>query len=619
MAGTALDILHKSNTMQPFQNALKQFFCAMGGRHADVVGDQQVVPEYLARMSAWVLETMARLKSHLISLDSCMPAAFLDASSATVGFAGSYSGSVSIHCSMLLAGKLASRMTGLDSSGEHEGFHDALGEMTMVLAGEIKQALSAGGLDIQLSTPSIVSGSHYLLSEAKHHQRVTVCLQIEGEPLYVALVAERNSLLQAAAAELRSKREWLTLALEGGSLGLWEWNLVTGKTQYSNEWASMLGYQVDDLIPDSATWESLIHPDDLPLVQAALHAHLSGHSSGYEIEHRLLNRAGAWCWILSRGRVMQRQDDGTPLLIAGTHLDISERKTMEQALRESQKQMQVMNEQLERRVTEEVKKNREKDGMLQQQEKLASIGQLAAGVAHEINNPMGFIMSNLNTLKEYAASLKQYCQAVDQNLTDRDSSLLQEVRKQLDLDYILDDLQPLLAESSEGAERVRRIVLDLKDFARTDEQNMHEADLNQLIQSTINIVRNELRYVAELDLQLGELPPVTCHPQQINQVISNLLVNAAHAIEQQGVITIRSWHEAGHVLLSVSDTGKGIAAELLGRIFDPFFTTKDVGKGTGLGLSISYDIVKKHNGQITVASEQGLGTTFTVSLPLLVA
>ena len=268
------------------------------------------------------------------------------------------------------------------------------------------------------------------------------------------------------------------------------------------------------------------------------------------------------------------------------------------------------------KVAEEVGKNREKDSMLLHQEKLASIGQLAAGIAHEINNPIGFIMGNLNTLKEYVTSLQKYCRVVDEVLPESSRSTLQEFRKQLDLDYILDDLQPLLTESTEGAERVRRIVLDLKDFARSDAQEMYEADLNQLIQSTINIVRNELKYVAQLDLQLGELPPVICHPQQINQVISNLLVNAAHAIEQKGVITVCTWREGRFVVLSVADTGKGVLPENLTRIFDPFFTTKEVGKGTGLGLSISYDIVKKHDGEITVESQMGVGTTFTVKFPV---
>ena len=260
------------------------------------------------------------------------------------------------------------------------------------------------------------------------------------------------------------------------------------------------------------------------------------------------------------------------------------------------------------------------DEQLRQSDKLASIGQLAAGVAHEINNPIGFIISNLETLKGYLEPLQQYISFTEslyrQRSTAEEQQLLDDMAARLDIAFILQDLPPLIAESSEGADRVKQIVFDLKDFARPDENSLKEADLNRLIQSTVNIVRNELKYVAQLDLQLGELPPLVCIPQQINQVIANLLVNAAHAITHQGSITVRSWTEAECALFSIADTGHGIPEELLNKIFDPFFTTKEVGKGTGLGLTISYDIVHKHGGEISVNSASGVGTIFTIRLPL---
>ena len=275
---------------------------------------------------------------------------------------------------------------------------------------------------------------------------------------------------------------------------------------------------------------------------------------------------------------------------------------------------------LEKLVEHEVRKNREKDALLLQKDKMASIGQLAAGVAHEINNPMGFIMSNLGTLGKYAAVELQYLHALEKVLKtfcpEEQQAELEDLSTRLDLPFILEDLSLLISESLEGAERVRRIVLDLKDFARLDEDSIKETDLNHCVQSTVNIVRNEIRYVAELDLQLGAIPLVICNPQQINQVIANLLVNAAQAIEERGRITVNTTHDGDQVLLTVTDTGHGIPAEIRTRIFDPFFTTKDVGKGTGLGLSISYNIVRKHGGEISVESELGVGTSFTVRLPI---
>jgi two-component system NtrC family sensor kinase len=193
---------------------------------------------------------------------------------------------------------------------------------------------------------------------------------------------------------------------------------------------------------------------------------------------------------------------------------------------------------------------------------------------------------------------------------------LAELRKSLDLTYILNDLESLLSESLEGADRVKQIVHDLKDFARMDETTVTETDLNQCVRSTVNIVRNELKYVAQLDLQLGELPLVTCNPQQINQVITNLLVNAAQAIEGHGTITVTTQQVERQVVLTIADTGSGIPPEVMKRIFEPFFTTKPVGKGTGLGLTISYDMVRKNGGEISVESEPGKGTTFTITLPV---
>jgi two-component system NtrC family sensor kinase len=256
-----------------------------------------------------------------------------------------------------------------------------------------------------------------------------------------------------------------------------------------------------------------------------------------------------------------------------------------------------------------------------QQEKMASIGQLAAGVAHEINNPMGFISSNLNTLVKYMERLTAFIHAQSEAIESLQGlNLVQEIkdkRKALKIDYVIDDVRKLISESMDGAERVRTIVQNLKSFSRVDDAESKHADINECITSTINIVWNELKYKASLVKDLGVIPLTRCHPQQINQVFMNLLVNAAQAIEKQGEITVRTWHENDSIYAQVTDSGCGMAPEVLKQIFEPFFTTKEAGKGTGLGLSITYDIIKKHNGEITATSEEGKGTTFTVRLPVV--
>lgn len=257
---------------------------------------------------------------------------------------------------------------------------------------------------------------------------------------------------------------------------------------------------------------------------------------------------------------------------------------------------------------------------LLQSEKLASIGQLAAGVAHEINNPICFVNSNLGTLKDYAAKLLELL-AVYESCDVRlqaDSEMaarVQQARRAADIDFLRTDMAPLIEESLEGTERVRVIVQDLRDFSRVGENVWEWANLHSCIDSTLNVVRNEIKYKADVVRDYGELPLVECLPSQLNQVFMNLLVNAAQAIETHGTITIRTRAEGDAVRIAVSDTGAGIAAENLARIFDPFFTTKPVGKGTGLGLSLCYGIVERHGGRIEVDSTPGCGSTFTVVLP----
>ncbi|MFA5074283.1 MAG: ATP-binding protein [Nitrospirota bacterium] len=255
-----------------------------------------------------------------------------------------------------------------------------------------------------------------------------------------------------------------------------------------------------------------------------------------------------------------------------------------------------------------------------QQDKMASIGQLAAGVAHEVNNPMGFIASNLNTLNKYMEKIMSYIQELTASLEQTNSAPLiegiRELRTKQKIDFIREDAQKLIGESLEGAERVKVIVQNLKNFSRVDQSEAKYADINECMESTIRIVWNELKYKTTVKKEYGDIPPLFCYPQQLNQVFMNLLVNAAHAIETRGEITIKTWAKDESVFISIADTGCGISEENLPKIFEPFFTTKEIGKGTGLGLSITFDIIKKHTGEIMIQSEVNKGTTFTIRIPI---
>jgi len=267
-------------------------------------------------------------------------------------------------------------------------------------------------------------------------------------------------------------------------------------------------------------------------------------------------------------------------------------------------------------------KLQEAQEQLLQSEKLAAIGQLAAGVAHEINNPIGYISSNMRTLEGYIDNLISVIRVYEgaEGALQEKTELLQSIRsvkEKVDLEYTKGDCVSLLHESQEGIERVKKIVQDLKDFSRTGETAWQWTDIHLGLDSTLNIVNNEIKYKAEVIKEYGALPEVECVPSQLNQVFMNMLVNAAHAIEERGAITIRtSQMDEEWISIEISDTGKGIEKAHLPKLFDPFFTTKPVGKGTGLGLSLAHGIVTKHGGRIEVESEPGKGTTFRVVIPV---
>lgn len=259
-------------------------------------------------------------------------------------------------------------------------------------------------------------------------------------------------------------------------------------------------------------------------------------------------------------------------------------------------------------------------GQLIQSEKMASLGQLAAGVAHEINNPIGFVMSNMASLKEYSQAIKAYMDKVlpyVQKPSNESRSYLLNLAENEDYGFVLEDIFNIVKDVEEGLIRVKDIVANLKHFARIDDAESEPFDINENIESTIKVAWNEIKYHTALHKELADhLPQALGHPSQINQVILNMLVNAAQAIEQEGDIWIRTYLQENNIAIEIQDTGCGMSDEVKAKIFDPFFTTKPVDVGTGLGLSISYGIIEKQGGKIDVQSEVGKGTCFKILLPI---
>jgi two-component system, NtrC family, sensor kinase len=362
-----------------------------------------------------------------------------------------------------------------------------------------------------------------------------------------------------------------------------------------------LGYSLEELPTTlKAVVDDLVHPDDRARLFTTFTEYLPGTNGNFEIEFRMQCKDGSWRWIHSKGRTVDRAPDGRVLRIAGVHIDVTERKDAERRLAAA--------------------------------ERLESIGRLAAGVAHEINTPVQFVSDNVQFMRTSMAEIDTVIQTYRglQRAAQSGGDVLAAARlaadteRAADLDYLMEDVPRAIDSSIDGLERIGTIVRSMREFAHPDQEQKGFADLNRAIQSTLMIAKNEYKYVAEIDTQLGELPPVSCHLGEINQVILNLLVNASHAIADVvkdtanlGKLTVRTRLDGNDVEISIADTGTGIPEVARDKIFEPFFTTKELGKGTGQGLSLAHSvIVKKHAGSLRFETESGKGTTFFIRLPI---
>jgi PAS domain S-box-containing protein len=419
------------------------------------------------------------------------------------------------------------------------------------------------------------------------------------------MVDARTSELQSAEGAQRQLARELRMVTEHMPVAMCYLDRELRYHQHNQRYAELTGFADDQI--DGRLLSEVITPGVYAIIKDPIARTLEGQQVVYE-RPRVAEDENSG--RLETTLVPRIDADGAVVGFYSMIQDISERKRAEDALRQNNAQLKAINQQL-----------RQAQNQLLQAGKMASIGQLAAGVAHEINNPIGYVFSNLGTLDHYLGdmfTLIDRYQAASETIVDEAVLAdLRSARETAEIDFVKTDIISLLAESKEGITRVKKIVLDLKNFSRSaGDEAWQWADLHLGIDSTLNVVWNELKYKAEVCKLYGELPQVQCRPSQLNQVFLNMLVNGADAIPERGTINIRSGVEGDNVWIEFGDTGVGIAPDQLDQIFDPFFTTKPVDKGTGLGLSVSYGIVKEHNGRIDVTSEVGKGTTFKVWLPI---
>jgi two-component system NtrC family sensor kinase len=407
-----------------------------------------------------------------------------------------------------------------------------------------------------------------------------------------SILSEGRDVTDIVSAQqaLRTLEDRLAVAASTANLGLWDVDLRTGDGWHNDRCWTMLGYEPHEVGSGIDQWMTMLHPDDVATTQALMQQQRETQGE-FRVEHRMRAKDGSWRWIHICGHTVVNTDPNAEKRMAGVQLDVTERREAEMRLHAA--------------------------------ERLESVGKLAAGVAHEINTPVQFVSDSIYFVRDGLYELLALTDRLS-TLASRDQCNANSVAAlSAHLPYLVENLPKALERSLDGLKRVSEIVSSMRELAHPDRPEMSDIDVNHVIQNALVVARSEYKYVAEIETDLAPLPPVRGHAGELNQVILNLIVNASHAIselvgdsERKGVIKVSSRMDGDAVLISVRDTGAGIAENIRHRIFEPFFTTKEVGRGTGQGLAISHNIVvKRHGGSIDFESAVGIGTTFHVRLP----
>ena len=415
---------------------------------------------------------------------------------------------------------------------------------------------------------------------------------------YMNIFKWESAQHQKKSEDLKKSEERFRGLVETTNDWVWEVDRDCRYTYASPKVKDILGYEPEDVI--GKTPFDFMSPDEAGRVRALCASISASRMPFNNLENANLRKDGSVVVIETSGTPFF-SPQGEVLGYRGIDRDITARKNAEDEKTRIQAQ-------------------------LVHADKMASVGAFAAGVAHEINNPVGFVNSNLNILGSYVGNFmdlfKRYfsmSQALEAGNTEEALAHLKsltEYQREVDIAFVLNDIVALTEESKDGLARIKGIVQGLRDFSHAGGEDMSEADLNDCVESAVRLCWHEIKNTAELEKDFGVMPPVSCRPRQLTQVFLNMLVNASQAMPSKGKIRIRSYLEPGMAVVEIKDNGTGMPESLVNRIFEPFFTTKPVGKGTGLGLSIAYGIINEHKGRITVESAVGSGTTFRVSLPL---
>ena len=449
-------------------------------------------------------------------------------------------------------------------------------------------------------------------------------LEVAGEIIFTAILRDVTASRQAEEFVRQSEERYRSLAMATAQM-VWMTNASGIPEGPQPEWIAYTGMSFEQIRDN---WIEAVHPEDRDrTIQAWMRAVEA--KSLYEVEHRLRAADGSYRHFWVRG-IPILAEDGSIREWVGTHTDISDRVLVLEALKQSEGQYRWQAAQLEKAVHE----LHQTQTQLIQTEKISSLGQLVAGVAHEINNPINFIYGNITHATEYATDLLGLLHLYQEKYPNPVPEIV-EAAADLEIDFLMEDFTKILDSMKLGADRIRDLVVSLRNFSRLDESQMKLVDIHEGIESTLLILQhrikgNPLRPAIEIIKEYGNFPKVECYVGQLNQVFMNLLGNAIDALEEYNRkrsskeiyanpnrIRISTSANSHTLTIRIADNGMGINQEVIGKLFDPFFTTKPVGKGTGLGLSISYQIiVEKHRGQLQCISAPGEGAEFVIEIPL---
>ena len=449
----------------------------------------------------------------------------------------------------------------------------------------------------------VISGMHYFAMSAANRVNDKVdlisvagininvsamaLLIISLSTLTIALILRNLEIIK----QLRDNEERSIFALEGACYAVWEWNPQTDQISFPLLWEEIVRYAEDERPATVSAWVETFHSDDKQPFLSTLHDYLASKEASFATEFRKWSTESSLEWILARGKLVKCDEQGRPIRVIGTLTNISATKNLQ--------------------------------AQLSQAQKLEAIGQLAAGVSHEINTPMQYIGDNLSALQDNFADMLSYQQAMYDVLDETATQKIKVLADQYDMTFILEDSPLAIQQAREGVERVTEIVKAMKIFSHVGpSENKQFINLHEALNNALIITRNSYKYIAEVETDYStEINGVECYASELNQVFINLIINAAHSIEEKksgiGKIKVITRKLGTSVEILFQDNGAGMPAEIQDKVFNLFFTTKEVGKGTGQGLSLSQNIVvKNHGGHLFFESSHDHGTTFHIQLPL---